>query len=69
MPEGGDDEETHAHPEGAEDEEGSPAELLSKPETGEGADEVYVAEVDLREEGVGYPCGDEEGFRVDLIAL
>ena len=69
MPEGGDDEEAHAHPEGAEDKEGSPAGLLNEPETGEGADEVYGAEDDLREEEVGYPCGDEEWFRADLIAL
>lgn len=51
MPEGGEDEQAHAHPEGAEDEEGPPAERLNELETGEGADEVYGAEDNLREKG------------------
>jgi hypothetical protein len=59
----------HMHIEGAEDEEESPAGLLNELVTGKGADEVYGAEDDLREEGVGYPCGDEEWLRADLIAL
>lgn len=69
MPEGGEGEEAHAHPEGAEDEEESPAGLLNEPETRKGADGVNGAEGLLREEGVGHPRGDEEWFRADLIAL
>lgn len=48
----GEDEETGAHPEGADGEAFSTAEFLDHVEAWEGADYVYGAEDDLRYEGV-----------------
>lgn len=65
MPEGGKDEETHAHPEGADDEEGPSAKFLDEDETGEGADEVHGAEDDLRDERVHARSAENDGAVVE----